>query len=187
MGPGRKWRSRDENGEGIEVELREGRKWEARQVERRWRHGVKNHWENNSVLAVQTSHRLWTHWLTRDVPCPARADKEVSWCGWWSRKEMAAETGPRHWPEWRRSSQAGCGRSDRSAQTRWPLWTQCGWRLQTTLQHLYGREVNQREMIFFFHLGSLQTVQMCAAHHCKTSNPNFERDFLQDVFVIHNI
>ena len=61
---------------------------------------------------------------------------------------MVGATGPRRWPEWRRSSQAGCGRSDRSAQTLWRLWIQCGWLLQTALQHLCRREVNQREIIF---------------------------------------
>lgn len=93
------------------------------------------------LLAVIQTNR-WTHRLTRGAPCPARGDKEVSWCGWWSRTVMVGVPGPRRWPGSRRSSQAGCGRSDQSAQTLWPLWIQCGWLLQTTLQHLRRRDVN---------------------------------------------
>lgn len=100
---------------------------------------------------------LHTQRLTRDGPCPVQVDKEVSWCGWWSRTVMVGATGPRRWPGSQQSSQAGCGRSDQSAQTLWLLWIQCGWLLQTTLQHLCRREVDLRKIFLFFFVWLLKS------------------------------
>lgn len=118
--------------------------------------------------------------LTRDVPSPALVDMGASWCEWWSRRGTVGALVPRRWPEWLRSSQARYGKSDRSAQTQWPLWKQCEWPHQRALQPLHREKEKQINICLL-----KSSVTWKTGFHYFLNNSHLKL-FLCVIFVIQN-